>query len=70
MPAISPTAVLGGLNNGSRTIWDLAALFQVPAAAPELRQALDELLTSGLVVASEPNIYQAVLTVVPAQSPT
>lgn len=70
MPTISPTAVLGGLNNGSRTIWDLASLFQVPAAAKELRGPLDELIAAGLVESSSSNIYTAVLTVVPSQSPT
>lgn len=63
MPTITSTAVLGGLNNGSRTIWDLASLFGVPAAHEDLRLAVDKLLADGTVVASDVNIYSATLAV-------
>jgi hypothetical protein len=62
-PEISTTAVLGGLLNGSRSIWDLASLFQVPAGDRGLRRSLGELIAAGTVVASDVNIYSATLEV-------
>lgn len=64
MPTITSTAVLGGLQNGSRSIWDLAALFEVAAADEGLRLAVDKLIADGTVVASDVNIYSATLEVV------
>lgn len=63
MSTITSTAVLGGLNNGSRSIWDLAALFHVPAADTDLNAAIRKLVAAGTVTASDPNIYSATLEV-------
>jgi hypothetical protein len=61
MPSITPAAVLEAVQGGRVTIWALASYFQVAAVSGPLRLALDELTDSGLVVATDPNLYDATL---------
>jgi hypothetical protein len=63
MDTITSTAVLGGLHNGARSIWDLASLFQVPASDPGLKRAIRTLIAVGAVVASDDNVFTATLEV-------
>lgn len=63
MPDICATTVLAALHDGSRTIWDLASLFRVPAGDRELKQVIRELIDAGQVVATDINIFAATLSV-------
>lgn len=63
MPDICATTVLAALHDGSRTIWDLASLFRVPAGDRELKQTIRGLVDAGLVVASDDNLFAATLSV-------
>jgi hypothetical protein len=49
-------------------MWDLASLFRVSAADPDLKAAVNKLLDAGTVTASTSNLFSATLTV--AHSPT
>jgi hypothetical protein len=60
---ISRDNVLARLGNGSRTIWDLGAVFDVYAGHPELNRVVRSLLDDGTVEASDTNLFAATLKV-------